>query len=215
KCSPFSGILHLCHPWRSREEKARGLEKSICQKCHAIIDKQPLIFKNDPYHRDHFNCANCRKEPPADAHELKEELCCLPCHDKMGVPICGTCRGPIDGHAVNGMGKQWHVEHFVCAKCERPFLGHRHCERQGRACCETHYNQVRLHLCLLWCVNCFACSTCNTKLMLRNGLAEFDMKPVCKKCQLKFPLELKKGLKELAETVGRKQRLCLLSPFFM
>jgi len=51
-----------------------------------------------------------RKEPPADAHELKEELCCLPCHDKMGVPVCGTCRGPIEGRVVNGMGKQWHVE---------------------------------------------------------------------------------------------------------
>lgn len=31
------------------------------------------------------------------------------------------------------------------------------------------------------------------------------MKPVCKKCYEKFPLELKKRLKKLAETVGRKQ----------
>ncbi|POI28196.1 hypothetical protein CIB84_008054, partial [Bambusicola thoracicus] len=52
-------------------------------------------FQNDPYHPDHFNCANCRKELPADAHELKGELCCLPCHDKMGVPICGARRRPI------------------------------------------------------------------------------------------------------------------------
>lgn len=49
---------HLCRPCHNRE-KARGLGKYICQKCHAIIDEQPLIFKNDPYHPDHFNCANC------------------------------------------------------------------------------------------------------------------------------------------------------------
>ncbi|KAF7252557.1 LIM and senescent cell antigen-like-containing domain protein 1 [Varanus komodoensis] len=131
---------HLCRPCHNRE-KARGLGKYICQKCHAIIDEQPLIFKNDPYHPDHFNCANCGKELTAEARELKGELYCLPCHDKMGVPICGACRRPIEGRVVNAMGKQWHVEHFVCAKCEKPFLGHRHYERKGLAYCETHYNQ--------------------------------------------------------------------------
>lgn len=34
-------------------------------------------------------------------------------------------------------------QHFVCAKCEKPFLGHRHYEKKGLAYCETHYNQVR------------------------------------------------------------------------
>lgn len=41
-------------------------------------------------------------------------------------------------------------------------------------------------------------------LLCRNKFVEFDMKPVCKKCYEKFPLELKKRLKKLAETVGRK-----------
>uniref|UniRef100_A0A672KBN3 LIM and senescent cell antigen-like-containing domain protein 1 n=1 Tax=Sinocyclocheilus grahami TaxID=75366 RepID=A0A672KBN3_SINGR len=210
---------HLCRPCHNRE-KARGLGKYICQKCHAIIEEQPLIFKNDPYHPDHFNCSNCSKELTADARELKGELYCLPCHDKMGVPICGACRRPIEGRVVNAMGKQWHVEHFVCAKCEKPFLGHRHYERKGLAYCETHYNQLFGDVCYhcnrviegdvvsalnkAWCVNCFSCSTCNTKLTLKNKFVEFDMKPVCKKCYEKFPLELKKRLKKLAETVGRK-----------
>lgn len=55
-----------------------------------------------------------RKELTAEARELKGELYCLPCHDKMGVPICGACRRPIEGRVVNAMGKQWHVE--VCQK---------------------------------------------------------------------------------------------------
>lgn len=51
-----------------------------------------------------------RKELTAEAQELKGELYCLPCHDKMGVPICGACHRPIEGRVVNALGKQWHVE---------------------------------------------------------------------------------------------------------
>lgn len=53
---------------------------------------------------------SCRKELTAEARELKGDLYCLPCHDKMGVPICGACRRPIEGRVVNALGKQWHVE---------------------------------------------------------------------------------------------------------
>nr|XP_012317743.1 LIM and senescent cell antigen-like-containing domain protein 2 isoform X2 [Aotus nancymaae] len=131
---------HLCRPCHNRE-KAKGLGKYICQRCHLVIDEQPLMFRSDAYHPDHFNCTHCGKELTAEARELKGELYCLPCHDKMGVPICGACRRPIEGRVVNALGKQWHVEHFVCAKCEKPFLGHRHYEKKGLAYCETHYNQ--------------------------------------------------------------------------
>ena len=44
-------------------------------------------------------------------------------------------------------GKHWHVEHFVCAKCEKPFLGNKHYERKGLAYCETHYHQLFGNLC--------------------------------------------------------------------
>jgi LIM domain len=33
-------------------------------------------------------------------------------------------------------------QHFVCAKCEKPFLGTRHYEKKGLAYCETHYHQA-------------------------------------------------------------------------
>ncbi|KAK2490399.1 hypothetical protein MC885_007472 [Smutsia gigantea] len=251
---------HLCRPCHDRE-KAKGLGKHICRRCHLVIDEQPLMFRSDAYHPDHFSCTHCGKELTAEARELKGELYCLPCHDKMGVPICGACRRPIEGRVVNALGKQWHVEHFVCAKCEKPFLGHRHYEKKGLAYCETHYSQARPTVgptrargwpgratraqawreaaCLpepqgacrvtgvlfgdvcyncshviegdvvsalnkAWCVNCFSCSTCNSKLTLKNKFVEFDMKPVCKRCYEKFPLELKKRLKKLSELAARK-----------
>ncbi|XP_011797071.1 PREDICTED: LIM and senescent cell antigen-like-containing domain protein 2 isoform X3 [Colobus angolensis palliatus] len=210
---------HLCRPCHNRE-KAKGLGKYVCQRCHLVIDEQPLMFRSDAYHPDHFNCTHCGKELTAEARELKGELYCLPCHDKMGVPICGACRRPIEGRVVNALGKQWHVEHFVCAKCEKPFLGHRHYEKKGLAYCETHYNQLFGDVCYncshviegdvvsalnkAWCVSCFSCSTCNSKLTLKNKFVEFDMKPVCKRCYEKFPLELKKRLKKLSELTSRK-----------
>lgn len=92
--------------------------------------------------------------------------------------------------------------------------------KKGLAYCETHYNQLFGDVCYncshviegdvvsalnkAWCVNCFSCSTCNIKLTLKNKFVEFDMKPVCKKCYEKFPLELKKRLKKLSELASKK-----------
>ncbi|KAM4731086.1 LIM and senescent cell antigen-like-containing domain protein 1 isoform 2-T2 [Anableps anableps] len=216
---------HLCRPCHNKE-KARGLGKYVCQKCHAIIDEQPLLFKNDPYHPDHFNCNNCGKELTADARELKGELYCLPCHDKMGVPICGACRRPIEGRVVNAMGKQWHVEHHVCTVCERPFQGHPFYERGGRAYCERHFDMLFGDVCYhcnrviegdvvsalnkAWCVNCFACSTCNTKLTLKDKFVEVDLKPVCKHCFERLPDDLRRRLAKRERDSKEKKKKPLI-----
>ena len=54
---------------------------------------------------------------------------------------------------------------------------------------------IRLHILYLYGLSFVLC---------RNKFVEFDMKPVCKKCYEKFPLELKKRLKKLAESLARK-----------
>ena len=56
-----------------------------------------------PYH---FNCTGCGIELTSSAREVKtrpgytaqelNELYCLRCHDRMGIPICGACRRPIE-----------------------------------------------------------------------------------------------------------------------
>lgn len=90
----------------------------------------PILNQNEAYHPYHFNCKNCGIELTSSAREIKGELYCLRCHDKMGIPICGACRRPIEERVVTALGKQWHVEHFVCAKCEKPFFGHKHYEKK-------------------------------------------------------------------------------------
>ncbi|KAJ3656745.1 hypothetical protein Zmor_015794 [Zophobas morio] len=191
----------------------------------GLIDDKPLKFRGEMYHPYHFNCTNCGVELDYTAREVRSrpgfaandmnELYCLRCHDKMGIPICGACRRPIEERVVTALGKHWHVEHFVCAKCEKPFFGHRHYEKKGLAYCEVHYHQLFGNLCFVcnqviagdvftalnkaWCVHHFACSVCDQKMNQKTKLYECDLKPVCKKCYEKFPTELRRRLKRQHE----------------
>ncbi|KAG5335056.1 LIMS2 protein, partial [Acromyrmex charruanus] len=212
----------LCHTCNANV-KAGVLGKHICHQCHGVIDDKPLRFRGELYHPYHFNCTTCGIELNSEAREVRSrpgyaanemnELYCLRCHDKMGIPICGACRRPIEERVVTALGKHWHVEHFVCAKCEKPFLGHRHYEKKGLAYCETHYHQLFGNLCFVcnqvisgdvftalnkaWCVHHFACAFCDQKMNQKTKFFEFDLKPACKKCYDKFPQELKKRMRRM------------------
>ena len=70
-------------------------------KCMKIINGKPLRFRGDPYHPYHFTCSNCEIDLDHKARDVGGKLYCLPCHDKMGIPICATCRRPI--------GKNWEI----------------------------------------------------------------------------------------------------------
>ncbi|XP_071837962.1 LIM and senescent cell antigen-like-containing domain protein 1 isoform X1 [Apostichopus japonicus] len=201
----------LCHPCHLKE-KAASSGKHICYKCHGIIEDGHIKFKMETYHPYHFNCGSCGEELTSTARELRGELYCLPCHDKMGIPICSACHRPIEERIVTALGKQWHVEHFVCARCEKPFLGHRHYEKNGKAYCETHYNQLFGNMCYYcskaiisemmctmnktWCEEHFYCSICDTLLNTKSKFVEFDLKPACKRCFDKFPVEMKRRIKK-------------------
>ncbi|XP_058463547.1 LIM and senescent cell antigen-like-containing domain protein 1 isoform X1 [Malaya genurostris] len=219
----------LCHDC-NRKEKEVGLGKHMCNKCHGIIDDAPLRFRGEVYHGYHFNCTACGVELDSSAREVKNrtgyaandmnELYCLRCHDRMGIPICGACRRPIEERVVTALGKHWHVEHFVCAKCEKPFLGHRHYEKRGLAYCETHYHQLFGNLCFVcnqviagdvftalnkaWCVHHFSCSICDNKMDQKSKFYEYDEKPVCKKCYERFPAELRRRLRAAHENTLKK-----------
>ncbi|XP_055616135.1 LIM and senescent cell antigen-like-containing domain protein 1 isoform X2 [Toxorhynchites rutilus septentrionalis] len=219
----------LCHDC-NRKEKEVGLGKHICKKCHGVIDENPLRFRGEVYHGYHFNCTSCGVELDSSAREVKNrtgyaandmnELYCLRCHDRMGIPICGACRRPIEERVVTALGKHWHVEHFVCAKCEKPFLGHRHYEKRGLAYCETHYHQLFGNLCFVcnqviagdvftalnkaWCVHHFSCSICDNKMDQKSKFYEYDEKPVCKKCYERFPGELRRRLRMAHENTLKK-----------
>ncbi|XP_070537718.1 LIM and senescent cell antigen-like-containing domain protein 1 isoform X1 [Ptychodera flava] len=218
----------LCRPCHMRE-RAETSGKYVCYRCHTIIIEGHLKFQMETYHPYHFNCKNCGEELTADAREVRGELYCLRCHDKMGIPICGACRRPIEERVVHALGKTWHVEHFVCAKCEKPFLGHKHYERKGLAYCETHYNQLFGNICFVcnkvvtggeaittmnkaWCPDHFYCCGCDAKLTLKSKFVEVDMKPVCKRCYEKYPPDLKKRLKKWTEEKVKQIKIPIVLP---
>ena len=195
------------------DEKTKRTGRYVCRKCHTYIPEgEHIMYMGEPVHPWHYNCYSCGKELDHLCRKRFNELYCLRCHDLMGTPICGACRRPIEERVVNALGKQWHVEHFVCAKCEKPFYGHLHYEKNGLPYCETHYNELFGEVCFkcnhgivggeavnalekFWCENHFTCFGCDTQLTLRSKFHEFDMKPLCRKCYEKMPLEMKKRLR--------------------
>ena len=76
-----------------------------------MIDGETLKYKGETFHPYHFNCKSCSLELNASAREIRGELICSKCYDKLDIPICAACRTPIDQERViNALGKQWHVE---------------------------------------------------------------------------------------------------------
>ncbi len=45
-----------------------------------------------------------------NAREVHGSLYCLPCHNKLDLPVCAACRRLIDDRVISALGKQWHVE---------------------------------------------------------------------------------------------------------
>ncbi|KAF7282153.1 hypothetical protein GWI33_003119 [Rhynchophorus ferrugineus] len=214
----------VCYKCNSDLKAGRSL-KYICRKCNEVIDDQPLRYDGEVYHPYHFRCTLCSIELDANARVLKyrpnmtrndkNKLYCLRCYDKMRLRICGGCRRPIEERVVVALGKYWHVEHFVCAKCDRPFFGHRHYEKKGLAYCKYHYFQLFGDVCdtchqisfdhgiramnKFWCINHFKCSICDSRIKPKAKFFPWDLKPVCQKCCEKIPKDVRDSVIKLYE----------------
>jgi hypothetical protein len=55
--SPRAGRA-LCRECNAKE-KAAGLGKYVCHKCHAIIDEGHIKWRGEAYHPYHYNCKQC------------------------------------------------------------------------------------------------------------------------------------------------------------
>ncbi|CAM6006363.1 unnamed protein product [Sphagnum balticum] len=60
----------LCRECNAKE-KAAGLGKYVCHKCHAIIDEGHIKWRGEAYHPYHYNCKQCGTELNSDAREVK------------------------------------------------------------------------------------------------------------------------------------------------
>ena len=86
------------------------------ETAHKLLNlRTPLVEREfihilEASHIQDCSILSYREELSASARELRGELYCLPCHDKMGIPICSACHRPIEERIVTALGKHWHVE---------------------------------------------------------------------------------------------------------
>lgn len=189
----------------SKDTKKEG--GKLCAKCNTYIERgKEIRYKSEDYHPCHFNCQSCKVELDENARQLKDDLYCPRCYDRLCL-TCAACRHPIDNErSVFALGKHWHIDHFMCGNCEKPFYGSKYFERKGRAYCESCYLGF-VEACFKcgskltggrltvfsksWCPECYACFACDRPFGQKSKVIEMDMKPVCKKCYDRFPKELK------------------------
>ena len=64
KCSLYLSckVMYICRALCrecNAKEKARGLGKYVCHKCHSVIEEGHIKFKGEAFHPYHFNCNSC------------------------------------------------------------------------------------------------------------------------------------------------------------
>jgi len=187
------------------QEKMKSTGKIVCNKCFGAIEDDLLRYQGEAYHQYHFSCKSCGGDLNGFAREIKGELYCVRCQDKMDIAICAACRKPIDDERViNALGKQWHAD--VCIS----FLGSRHYEKRGLAYCEMDYKSIFGEPCFVcdetitgndftawnkkWCSEHFCCYLCEEPMNQKTKFYDFDLKPICKKCLEKLPSKIRSNI---------------------
>eukprot|EP01012_Entosiphon_sulcatum_P015085 TRINITY_DN200_c0_g1_i1.p1 TRINITY_DN200_c0_g1~~TRINITY_DN200_c0_g1_i1.p1 ORF type:complete len:373 (+),score=117.27 TRINITY_DN200_c0_g1_i1:86-1204(+) len=102
---------------KKREAEARDAALPKCTACQQPIrESSHRIYGDKSYHFACFQCAGCSKPLESDGpfpfknEKLWHDECC-PRNN------CGKCNLRIDATELSALGKHWHPDCFVCAKC--------------------------------------------------------------------------------------------------
>ncbi|HKP51064.1 MAG TPA: protein DA1 [Chloroflexia bacterium] len=122
-----------------------------CAGCRKSIMGEYVRVLGADWHRDCFRCAACGQPAGREGFiEHEGRAYHVACYHERFSPRCAACGKVITGKYTNALGKSWHVEHFVCAQCGKPFAGRSFFERDGKAYCETDFH-------LLFSPKCTVC----------------------------------------------------------
>lgn len=193
----YQGTI-LCFLCNQKKPKMRIYN---CNKCKQHVDNSDLLtYQENPYHAYHFKCTTCKKVLESDARTIKDDLFCPRCFD-FKCEVCFDCKKVIDPQveqSIFTMNKHWHTDHFRCATCARPFFGHEHYEKNGKAYCRDDFLELIGHHCFIcdrnvgggmvhvfgkaFCPECYRCRGCDKVLHYKDKVMELDLMPLCKKC---------------------------------
>ncbi|EFA83534.1 paxillin [Heterostelium album PN500] len=169
--------------------------RGICGGCRKPILGETIQAMGKLFHPEHFQCHNCQN-PIGTKNFYEQEGIphCEKCYQELFCARCAHCDDAITDRCITALGKKWHVHHFVCTQCLKPFEGGNFFEREGRPYCETDFystfaarcggcNQPIRGECInalgtQWHPEHFVCQYCQ-KSFASGTFFEFGGKPYC------------------------------------
>jgi len=166
-----------------------------CFTCGQAILGELISALGKSFHPEHFTCGNCRKAlGTANFYEQNGVPQCESCYKGAFCPKCAHCDGPIMDRCITALGKKWHMDHFICTQCLKPFEGGTFFEREGRPYCEADFYSVFSPKCgscneaikgdcinalgQAWHPEHFVCQYCH-KAFGNGSFYEYNGKPFC------------------------------------
>lgn len=131
-------------------------DKIICHGCEEVIDLSvsPQFVRAGSYcfHKDHFTCKVCATnlQAPGTKYIHKDgSFYCKKDYEDLFLPTCAHCNGKITTkRLVQALGNHYHVEHFVCKACSKPFPDGKYFEHNNNPFCEEHWMQQAADRCV-------------------------------------------------------------------
>ena len=114
-----------------------------CHGCNRTITGRYIAALDHPWHADCFRCAGCGRPIGQESFYTRDDRPYhTSCYHQRFSPRCAGCGQPITGAYTTALGKTWHTEHFVCARCGRPFSADGFYERDSKAYCKHDYDEL-------------------------------------------------------------------------
>ncbi|XP_076369223.1 leupaxin-like isoform X3 [Tachypleus tridentatus] len=162
--------------------------KGQCAACKKTIVGQVITALGQTWHPEHFTCKKCGLElGTMNFFEREGEPYCEGDYHKIFAPRCGYCEEPIQDKCVTALDKTWHLDHFFCAHCRRPFGDDGFHEKDGKPYCRKDFFDIFAPKCGgcnkpikdnyisalngQWHSECFVCKDCGQSF---NGGSFYD-----------------------------------------
>jgi len=169
--------------------------RGTCHTCKGHILGEVIQALGKAFHPEHFTCGNCRTPLGTKSfYEHNGSPHCENCYQELFCPKCAHCDKPVLDRCITALGKKWHVDHFICTQCLKPFQGGNFYERDGRPYCELDFYGAFAPKCASCneairgdCINAlgsqwhpehFACAYCQ-KSFSGGSFFEYGGKPYC------------------------------------
>jgi len=136
-------------------EKQTGI-KATCGYCNQLISGQYIEAIGGLWHPDHFVCMVCAIPYDKETfHQNQGKPYCETHYQELFAVKCSRCGRGILGHIIEALGKEFHLECFVCEVGSHPIgEGTYFFMHEGKIMCRPHYDELVLH----------PCAECNLKI---------------------------------------------------